>query len=389
MRQTLSILVRFLWLGCHAFGGPLAHLAWFERTFVQRLNWIRAEEFLSLVALCQALPGPASSQVAMAIGYRRGGWSGFWAAWIGFTLPSAVLMLAAALTAARLEGALRDDLTRGLQVAVVAVIALAIYRMARGLFDSPSRIVAALIFALFFTVTSSALVVLLTLLLVLLLSLKEADLAPAFMHPAEIAASRTAPWLILTGALALLFEGASWATNGSIMAVVSAFYRTGLLVFGGGHVVLPLLQGLIVEPGWLDADTFLLGYGFAQLMPGPLFSFSAFVGGSLGHSLGDSLMLGLLALGAIYLPSFLLLGWLLPGWQRASADPRWKAALLSLHPAVVGLLAATWINPVASGALNSWMDAGVALILLLLLAYLPRLTLPLLAVATSLYVFIF
>ena len=380
------IFLRFLLLGCYAFGGPMAHLAWFERLFVQRLKWLSEQQLAELIALCQALPGPASSQVAMAIGYVQGRWKGFWAAWIGFTLPSAIIMLGAAVGLPFLQEEIKDGLVAGMQVGVTAVIALALWRMAAKLLGDPSQWLATAIYALFFGLFRGPFVMLLVLVLVLLVALREENVCPGKAVFQNLIREKQGWLLVMLPAIFLVLEGIHLAQPTALTALPAAFYRTGLLVFGGGHVVLPLLEGLVVEPGWVSSEVFLFGYGTAQMVPGPLFSFSAFLGAGFPLEPAWQLPAGLLALFMIYLPSFLLLGLLLPGWHASQADPRWKTVLTRLHPAVVGLLLSIWIHPVVTGAIHNWVDGLVAVALTLVLGRFSRLTLPALAVTAALYV---
>jgi len=386
--SPILILFEFLKLGCVAFGGPMAHLAWFERVFAQRLKWIDHAQLAGLIAVCQALPGPVSTQTAMGIGYTRGGWRGLWAAWIGFTLPSAVLMLAAAFGALALPDHLRSGLVAGMKVAVAGVIAVALWRMGRSLLTGPWPLALAGLFAAFFLIFTGPWVVLLTLALVTLLALRRAGVC-AFAAGRSLLADRSGRLLLAAvpgcfaalHLLALLLPGA-WT------AIGATFYQAGLLVFGGGHVILPLLDGLVVQTGWVGQEDFLFGYGLAQMVPGPLFTFSAYLGASFPVAGEARLLAGLLALAALNLPSFLLLGLLLPRWHGAQASPAWQAVLKALHPAVVGLLLATWVHPVLTSALHGWLDLAVAAAVTAGLALFPRLTLPLLAATAALYVVI-
>lgn len=382
--MTLRILSQFLLLGCLAFGGPLAHLALFERVFVHRLRWLSHRDLTALVGLCQALPGPASSQVAMAIGYLRGGWRGFWAAWIGFTLPPALLMLVAVHGSLHLPGALREDLIRGCQVAVVGVIAIALARMSTSLLKAPWQVITALISALLFLRISEPLFI---------LCLMGAAFAVGYLRSREQAeeASPASPSFrsrILAASILVLWIGfflLSLASGQPWAAIPLAFYQTGLLVFGGGHVVLPMLGAAVVDPGWVDTSTFLFGYGMAQLIPGPLFSFSAFLGAGFPVSEGWRWLAGLLALGCIYLPSFLLLGLFLPGWRQLGASPRWQACFAHLHPVVVGLLLATWLDPVMRTAFTRPIDVLMAALATVGLTLGPRWMLLVIPLTMALY----
>jgi chromate transporter len=380
-RDLKALFLRFLGIGCIAFGGPMAHLALFQRIFVERLQWLTMATYAEIVAVCQALPGPASSQVVMTLGYRRAGWPGMLLAWTGFTLPPVCLMLAMALGALHLPESLRGPLLHGVKVSVIAVVALALWSMGKRLLTDPSRMLMTVLFALFFLTFPTIWTFVFTLLLISLLAWREHG-PDSTEPPASRRSSLLNPYLLAL----LLFWGLTRLiafVPGEASALPAIFYQTGLLVFGGGHVILPVLERFLVEPGLLPAETFLLGYGFAQLVPGPLFSMAAFVGASMGQSVPTSLALGLIALAAINLPSFCLLGWILPRWQKGDVSPRWKAVLATIHPVVLGLLAATWVNPLLLRGLHHWSDAAIALITLALLARTPRLTLPILLLSAS------
>lgn len=376
MSSLSQIALRFLWLGCIAFGGPMAHLAWFERTFVGRLKWLTHEELSGLVALCQALPGPASSQAAMGIGYLRAGWKGLLVAWTAFTLPSAALILLAAYGSLALPPDIRAPLVQGMKVAVVSIIAVAVWRMGKSLLKTRPQVFATLGSTAFFLLFMSPWTILFAILLVVLFSLRQSGttLRPGLLITRLGAGSRLALWALPLFWVAFLILDT--ANPDSWSAIPVAFYQTGLLVFGGGHVVLPLLENLVVSPGWVSQETFLLGYGFTQLLPGPIFSFSAFLGASFPVADELRLVAGLLALLCIYLPSFLLLGILLPHWRAGQRSPQWQRVLGNLHPLVVGLLLATWVYPVTIPALHGWMDCLVAAALAGLIGRFPGLTLP-------------
>lgn len=357
-----KVFTQFLILGCLAFGGPIAHLAWFERTFVSRLKWLSHEELAGLIALCQALPGPASSQTAIGIGYLKAGWRGFWLAWIGFTLPPAILMLGAAYGALVLPEAVRVSLTNGMKVAVVGVIAVALWGMSRSLITDARKVLTAAGYALVFLLFPNPWVILLLIALIVLVSLKREKLSLADSL-GRLVQRRSARWMLaaIPGCF-LLFQLASLLLPGPWTAIPVAFYQTGLLVFGGGHVVLPLLENLVVQPGWVSQEAFLFGYGVVQMIPGPLFTFAAFLGAQFPVAESALAAAGLLALFAIYLPSFFLLGVLLPQWKSQGPSSQWKSVLASLHPLVIGLLLATWIHPVLTGAIRNPWDGLVAVL---------------------------
>jgi chromate transporter len=263
-----------------------------------------------------------------------------------------------------------------MKVAVVSVIAVALWGMAKSLLKTRQQVVAALLAGGFFLLFMSPWTILFAILLVVLISLKRRD--PGFLSQFSLTrfspGSRVAFWSL--PALWIAFQLANAIAPGAWTAIPVAFYQTGLLVFGGGHVVLPLLENLVVAPGWVSQESFLLGYGFTQMVPGPIFSFPAFLGASFPLEEGSRIGGGLLALVCIYLPSFFLLGVLLPHWKAGQASPKWQAVLGNLHPLVVGLLLATWISPVLTSAIMGWPDVLVAAGLAFLIARFPKLTLP-------------
>ncbi|HEX7111069.1 MAG TPA: chromate efflux transporter [Mizugakiibacter sp.] len=369
-RTIRDIFASFLRLGLTSFGGPVAHLGYFHREFVERRQWIAAADYAETVAVCQFLPGPASSQVGIALGLRWGGLRGALAAWLGFTLPSALLMLAAAYGVHALPAGATGALA-GLGLVALAVVALAVMQMARRLLTEPRRwgigaIAAILVLALPGTRGQLAALAAGALLGVPLLH--DAGGVPR-AAPAASPARRRYALLALAAFFALLL-GLPWlaALGGSgVLARANAFYRAGSLVFGGGHVVLPLLEGATVAPGWIGRDAFLAGYGLAQALPGPLFAFAAFLGAAIATP-PNGVAGAALALGAIYLPSFLLLAGVLPFWQRLGHLDGARRALAGLNAAVVGLLAATWVSPLAITTLHRPRDALCVLAAFALLA---------------------
>ena len=356
-----EVFLAFLSLGCTSFGGPVAHLGYFRTEFVARRKWLDDAAYADLVALCQFLPGPASSQVGIAIGKLRAGYPGAVAAFLGFTLPSALLLLAFAFGATALAGPLAEGALHGLKIAALAVVAQAVWAMSRSLTpDWPRRAIAlvAAAVALFFpsAITQVGLIA-----AAALLGLAR-PAAPGSLAPprgADLA------WL---GLFILLLAGLPLLalTGDPTVTVAEKFYRTGSLVFGGGHVVLPLLEAELVTPGLMPRDLFLAGYGAAQAVPGPLFSFAAYTGALLTNP-PHGLWGAVLALGAIYLPSFLLVFATLDWWQSLRGNARLRNGLTLANAAVVGLLLATLYDPVATSSIIQWPDliwAAAALTLL-------------------------
>lgn len=350
-----EVLSAFLGLGLTAFGGPVAHLGYFRQTFVVRRGWLSEAAFADLVALCQFLPGPASSQVGFAIGLTRAGLPGALAAWVGFTLPSAILMTALGLGAAALTGPAALGLVHGLKLVAVVVVAQAVTGMARSQAPDARRAAIAIIAlalgaaapAGWSQIAGIALGAGLGLILCREGPAASAQgLEPRLSHRAG---------LIAAGLFGLLLVGPGLMVGGHGSAVFSAFYRSGALVFGGGHVVLPLLREAVVTPGWVRPDVFLAGYGAAQAAPGPLFTFAAYLGAAL-QSPPNGLAGAVLALVALFLPGLLILMAALPFWSRLRGLAWARAAMRGANAAVVGILALALYDPVWTSAVRSRAD---------------------------------
>ncbi|ONH51502.1 chromate transporter [Pseudomonas cedrina] len=361
-----SVFLIFLRLGLTSFGGPIAHLGYFRAEFVTRRRWLSERSYADLVALCQFLPGPASSQVGIALGLSRAGYGGAAAAWAGFTLPSAIALILFAMGLSHYGNAIPFGVLHGLKVVAVAVVAQAVWGMARNLCRGVVRITLMLIAACAALLEPSAWGQVGVIALAGLAGLLLFKPAPSTEHDAlPIAISRRAGALWL-GLFALLLAGlpilAGWLPNPTL-ALVDAFYRTGSLVFGGGHVVLPLLQAQVVTPQWVSSDVFVAGYGATQAVPGPLFTFAAFLGASMNHA-PTGWLGGVIGLLAIFAPSFLLVMGALPFWATLRRSPRTQAALAGVNAAVVGLLLAALYQPVWTSAIFSVADFALALIAL-------------------------
>jgi chromate transporter len=381
--SPLEVLRAFAGLGVRSFGGPVAHLGYFRAEFVVRRRWLSEAAFADLVALCQFLPGPASSQVAFAIGLGRAGYPGALAAWAGFTLPSATALVAFAFGVRGLVAPTGTALMHGLQLVAVAIVAQAVISMARSFCRGVARIaiaLGALLLALAGGSASAQIAAIAAGAVAGLVVCRDAA-PPAggeLLMPVSQAAAVAA--LVLFGLLLLGLPALRAATGWQSVALLEAFYRSGALVFGGGHVVLPLLRDAVVAPGWLSDAAFLSGYGAAQAVPGPLFSFAAYLG-AVVHVGPGGIAGAALALAAIYLPGLLLLVGALPLWQGLKRARQAAALIAGVHAAVVGLLAAALYTPIWTTAVHTRGDFAVAVLgLVLLVAF--RMP-PLLVVATG------
>jgi len=364
------VLRAFAGLGIRSFGGPIAHLGYFRQEFVERRRWLSEAAYAELVALAQFLPGPASSQVGFAIGLARAGYAGALAAWAGFTLPSAVALVAFAFGARWLAGALGSGLMHGLQLVAVAIVAQAVLSMARSFCPDRARTAIALGAMLLVLAGGSAAAQIGAIAGGAIAGLALCRGASPLAAPElRVAVSRTAAVMALAlfAVLLLALPVVRGATGSTDVALIDAFYRSGALVFGGGHVVLPLLRSAVVAPGWMSDQVFLSGYGAAQAVPGPLFSFAAYLG-ALVNAGPRGVPGAALALLAIYLPGMLLLVAALPLWQMVQRAQRAAAAVTGIHAAVVGVLAAALYDPIWTTAVHSRGDFAVAASCYVLLA---------------------
>jgi chromate transporter len=367
--STAEVFAVFLRLGLTSFGGPIAHLGYFHEEFVVRRRWLDEKTYVDLVALSQFLPGPASSKVGIAIGLSRAGYAGALAAWSGFTLPSAIALVLFGYGVASVGDALHSGWLHGLMIAAVAVVAQAVLSMMRALAPDRERAtlaVAATAMALalppswgqFAAIVFGGLVG-----LALLRSPVPGD-HPSLPHPVSRMAATAA--VVLFFALLIGLPLLAAAVPNHALQLFDAFYRAGSLVFGGGHVVLPLLQASVVPPGWVGNDAFLAGYGAAQAVPGPLFTFSAYLG-TVMHPSPSGWVGAILCLVAMFLPSFLLVIGPLPFWDALRRRSWAQATLRGVNAAVVGLLLAALYRPVWTSAITNAGDfaLGTAAFLLL------------------------
>lgn len=366
-----SVFLIFLRLGLTSFGGPVAHLGYFRAEFVSRRRWLSERSYADLVALCQFLPGPASSQVGIALGLSRAGYRGALAAWAGFTLPAAVVLILLALGLTHYGSLLPYGALHGLKVVAVAVVAQAVWGMARNLCTDALRITVMMVAACIIVLETSAWTQVSVMAVAGLAGLLLFKPAQAVAHdplPSPLGRRAGVAWLSLFVVLLVGLPLANELISNQTLAMVNAFYRSGSLVFGGGHVVLPLLQSEVVQPGWVDNQTFLAGYGATQAMPGPLFTFAAFLGAAMNQA-PTGISGGLIALLAIFLPSFLLILGALPFWEAMRRSPRTQAALIGVNAAVVGLLLAALYHPVWTSAIDRPQDFGLALLALVALMF--------------------
>ncbi len=368
--KALEVFRVFLKLGVTSFGGPIAHLGYFRTEAVQRRRWLEDQQYADLVALCQFLPGPASSQVGFGIGLYRAGLRGAIAAFLGFTLPSAVLMALFAYGASLFSGPVGQGLLQGLKIVAVAVVAQAVLGMAKSLTPDAQRASVA--------VAAAAAVLLIGGTFGQVMAIAAGAAAGFFLFK-NSASQRSlglnfpvrrrfglwclATFVLLLFGLPLLAASTGWVD----LQLFDAFFRSGSLVFGGGHVVLPLLQSALVEPGWVTDQQFLAGYGAAQAVPGPLFTFAAYLG-TLSTSGSGGILGAAIALAGIFLPGLLLLLGVLPFWNFLSTRPAAQAAMGGASAAVVGILAAALYDPVFTSAVTGAEEFALALLCFLLLA---------------------
>ncbi|EGR7952475.1 chromate efflux transporter [Vibrio vulnificus] len=350
----LQIFKTFFWLGWISFGGPAAHIGYFRHTFVEKLKWISDEEYAQLVALSQFLPGPGSSQVGFGLGYKKGGLPGACAAFLGFTLPSVVIMLLLALVSSQVtDTALFQNVVHGLKLLAVVVVADAAWGMYKNFCRSPLTVgicVATAVALLVFSGIATQMAVLILAALIGVIALKGENKATEHGFTPSLTP------LVIFAALLLLLP--LLTTAQPLVRLFNEFYQAGSLVFGGGHVVLPLLQNIVGEQ--ISQDAFLTGYAAAQAVPGPMFTFATYIGYVLHPS--SPILGAIVATLAVFLPGFLLMLGVLKNWQLLAANPRVSGALQGVNAAVVGLLVAALYQPVFSSAVSSGLDVGLILI---------------------------
>ena len=374
--SVLEVFTVFLRLGLTSFGGPVAHLGYFRQEIVERRGWLDEAAYADLVALCQFLPGPASSQVGIALGIRRAGLPGGFAAWLGFTAPSAGALILFAYGVAAFGDLDTAGWLKGLKTAAVAVVALAVWGMAGSLCPDRPRVAIAVVAAIAMLAWPSSWAQLVVIAgagalgwVILRPGPTDEPREPQFQINRALAVLCLVALASILIGLPVLQQAKLSGTVGESLRVVDSFFRAGSLVFGGGHVVLPLLQELVVPPGWVSNGEFIAGYGAAQAVPGPLFTFSAYLGTTLDvDGWPQGWAGGLFALGAMFLPSFLLVIGAVPFWDRLRSWASFGGALRGINAAVVGLLLAALYNPVWTSAIHGRDDFALALAGLALLA---------------------
>jgi chromate transporter len=366
-----QVFAAFLKLGVTSFGGPIAHLGYFRHEFVTRRKWLEEPSYADIVALCQFLPGPASSQVGITIGLLRAGLAGALAAWLGFTAPSALAMMAFGYGVTAFGDLGHAAWLHGLKIVAVAVVAQAVWGMAQSLCPDRPRVTLAIGAAVLTLLLPSAVGQVGVIALGALIGWRwlpgDAGKTANAMHVPLSRRAGFAAFAIFV-VLLILLPLAAGATQVHAIGLIDAFYRSGSLVFGGGHVVLPLLQQEVVPPGWISNDAFLAGYGAAQAVPGPLFTFAAYLGTAMQPS-PNGWLGALICLVAIFLPSFLLLFGALPFWNDLRQRADIQSALRGVNAAVVGLLLAALYTPVWTSAIGRPVDFAIAAVAFLLLVF--------------------
>ncbi|WP_303291097.1 chromate efflux transporter [Marinobacter sp. SS5-14b] len=358
-----QVFLVFLRLGLTSFGGPAAHLGFFHDEFVKRRQWLSASAYGEVVALCQLLPGPASSQVGLTIGYLQGHYGGAFAAWLGFTLPSATIMALFAFGLALWPEAGSGGWVSGLKLFVVAVVAQAVWQMGQSLCPDKPRVVIALLVATVLLLVGATWVQVLVLGMAAVAGAGLKLSSDKAAEPLHVPLQSRNPWWFAAAFAVLLVLSLLPQQTGSLAWVWAELYRAGSFVFGGGHVVLPWLQEGFVDSGTMPADTFLAGYGVAQAVPGPLFTFSAFLGGAEAGLAG-----AIIAVVAVFLPGTLLVFAGLPLWGWLREHRQARSALAGVNAGVVGLLLAALYDPVWTSAVHGPADLALALIFWLALA---------------------
>ncbi len=349
------IFFEFLKLGCTSFGGPIAHISFFREHFVNKKKWMGDKNFLDIVSFSNFLPGPSSSQVGMCIGYLQKGSLGAFFAWLGFTLPSAIIMVGSAYGLLFYSDFFTNGLLSGIKACVVVIVLQAILGMSKQFLNDYKKILITLVTTLiliYFTNNTYQI------LLIIISGIVGNFLFYEKIKTKQISLSidyKPLFYLLLFAIILLIFPILNQMYNSDIILISDKFFRVGSLVFGGGHVVLPLLQNEIVNFNLIDKDTFLFGYGLAQIIPGPLFTFSGFLGASMDLS-QHKILVGVISLIMIFIPSFLLVFGVMPYWSVLRNIPKVKAFFIGVNACVVGLLISAFYNPVITSSLNDYQS---------------------------------
>ena len=369
--KYLEVFITFLRLGLTSFGGPIAHLSYFHDEFVKKKKWINEHAYADLVALCQFLPGPASSQVGMAIGQSRAGVLGAILAWVGFTLPSALILILFGVGLTHIDLSAHQHWLHSLKVVAVSVVVQAVYGMGKKLCPDKERVIIALIasfMVLFFHSVFTQIIVLIMAGFIGAYFLRMKTELPHVPIQSKLKKRTASLFLFLFLLILFFFPLLRNFSAGHWIKLFDSFYRAGSLVFGGGHVVLPLLESEVVPTGWVSKDLFMAGYGLAQAIPGPLFSFSAYLG-AVAQTPPNAWTGAWLCLVAAFLPSFLLIVGAMPFWEKLRNFVRIRQAMLGINAAVVGILLAALYQPVWTSAIFTVKDFLWATIGFLLLDF--------------------
>ena len=361
--NLLTIFVVALRLGLTSFGGPIAHIGFFRQEYVENRRWLSERRFSDLVALCHFLPGPTSSQVGIAVGITRGGLLGGVLAWIAFTAPSAALLIAFGFGMTEFDNLLEGEWLAGLKIAAVAVVAQALWGMSTTLAPDKTRATVAVLAAVAILLSPMAISIVVVILIAGAYGWWRfrhyVDESPTEDFAYDIPKSAGIAVAVVFVALLVGLPLARFFLDVDVLAIFDGFFRSGSLVFGGGHVVLPTLETEVVDNGWVSAEQFIAGYGASQAIPGPLFAFSAYLGTVMDIGPGG-ISGALIALVAIFLPSFLLVIAILPFWSQLSRASNFRAALVAINAAVVGILAAAFFDPVWTSSIKEPKDFALA-----------------------------
>ena len=367
--SPVEVFITFLKLGLTSFGGPIAHLSYFRHELVEKRNWVTESQFGQLLAICQFLPGPASSQLGFSLGLMRSGWMGAIAAFLAFTAPSALLLIAFAAFLPYLSGPIGGAAIHGLKIVAFAVVAHGVLGMLRQLCPDIQRVIIATLATVIVLIMGSAIVQLMVVACGALTGIIFCrNVQPSPGSKLSISYSTRSGMMLLAGFTILLLGLPLLAKeNIGFITITDAFYRAGALVFGGGHVVLPLLEEYVVSTGWVSQDQFLAGYGASQAVPGPMFSFSAYLGLVFSQNLGG-LLGAFIALISIFLPGFLLVAGILPLWRQVSKGVKSAQAIAGVNAAVVGILGAALYDPIFVTAIKGPIDLSIGIVAFMLLA---------------------